>query len=89
MSSHLCLLCLLLDCQRWAVPVDEDLESNDGIDDTAANVGHDDDIVPGLLDAGEDSGDGSETEQETGDSWELAGVTIAEVGDDLNHFTWQ
>ena len=59
---------LLLDCQvRGLIPVEENLESNDGVDDTAADIGEDDDVVPGLLDTGEDPGDGSQAQQEAGD----------------------
>ena len=87
MSTHN-LLNLLLDCQvRCLVPVEENLESNDGVDDTAADVGEDDNVVPGLLNTGEDPGNSSQAQQEAGDSGQLACVTIAEVGDDLDHFS--
>ena len=43
-------------------------------------------MVPRLLDAGEDPGDGAEAEQEAGDGGQLTGVTVLEVGDDLDEF---
>ena len=72
---------------RAAVPVEDDLEGDDGVDEAAADVGGDDDVVPGLLDAGEDPGDGPEAEQEAGHSRQLASVTVLEVCDDLDHFS--
>ena len=71
---------------RVHVPVSDDLESNDGVDEAAADVSQNEDLVPGLLDTGEDPGDGAETEQEAGDGGELTGVTVLEVGDDLDEF---
>ena len=49
------------------VPVPNDLQGNHGVDEAAADVGEDEDLVAGLLDAGEDPGDGPQTQQEAGD----------------------
>ena len=81
------LLRLLLGC--GTVPVEEDLEGDDGVDDAAADVGEDDDVVPGLLDAGEDPGDGPQAEQEAGHCRQLTSVPVLEVGDDLDHFSYE
>ena len=42
-----------------SVPVPDDLESDDGVDGAADDVGEDHDLVTGLLDAGEDPGNQS------------------------------
>ena len=82
------LLNLLLDCQvRGFVPVKENLESNDGVDNTAADIGEDDNIVSSLLNTGEDPGNSSQAQQEAGDGGQLTCITITEVGNNLDHFT--
>ena len=52
---------------RVHVPVPDDLQSNHGVDEAAADVSEDEHLVASLLDAGEDPGDGPHTEQEAGD----------------------
>ena len=52
---------------RVHVPVPDDLQSNHGVDEAAADISEDEDLVPSLLDAGEDPGDGTDAEQEAGD----------------------
>ena len=68
------------------IPVEDDLQGDDSVDEATADVSEDEDLVPCLLDTGEDPGDGAETEQEAGDGGELTGVTVLEVGDDLDEF---
>ena len=43
------------------------MHGNDGVHDAAADVGEDEDIVAGLLNAREDPGDGSQAQQEASD----------------------
>ena len=86
MSPVMTSLCLQL--PGWAaVPVEDHLEGDDGVDHAAADVGEDDDLVACLLDAGEDPRDGPKAEQEAGHGRQLASVTVLEVCDDLDHFS--
>ena len=72
---------------HWVdVPVPNDLQSNHGVNETAADVGEDEDLVASLLDAGEDPGDCPQTEQEAGDGGQLPSVTVLEVRHDLKEF---
>ena len=49
------------------VPVPNNLQGNHGVNEAAADVGEDQDLVASLLDAGEDPCDGAQTEKEAGD----------------------
>ena len=59
------------------------LEGEDDVDSGGAHEGGDDDVVPGLLDRGEDPGERPEGEEEDGHGGELAGVAVAVVGHHL------
>ena len=74
-------------CFCSSVPVEDNLEGNDGVDDTAADIGEDHNVVSSLLDTGEDSGNGTETEKEASDGGELTSVAVAKVGHNLDQFT--
>ena len=65
--SQLLLVFLHIFLARVHVPVPNDLQGNHGVDEAAADVSEDEDLVAGLLDAGEDPGDGAQAEQEAGD----------------------
>ena len=68
------------------IPVEDDLQGDDSVDEATAEVSEDEDLVPCLLDTGEDPSDGANAEQEACDGRELAGVTILEVGNNLDEF---
>ena len=81
--SHLSLLLLI--CSR--VPVHQDLERYDAVDDAAAHVSQNHNLVSSLLDGGEDPGNGAKGEQENCDGRELPSVPVFEVGHNLDDFT--
>ena len=64
------------------------LEGEDDVDSGGADEGGDDDVVPGLLDRGEDPGERAEGEEEDGHGGELAGVAVAVVGHHLEFEKW-
>ena len=62
------------------------MEGNDGIDYTTADISEDDDVVPSLLNTGEDPSDGTKTQEEASHSRKLSSMAIAKVGNNLNQF---
>lgn len=85
MQLALSLIPLLLNGGRFlgGIPVPDDLETQDAVDHGAAKVGGDDHLVAGLLDRGEDAGQGAECQQEHCDRRELSSVAVTEVCHDL------